>query len=138
MPTAKTKAKLQKPKRAMPKFTKAPEENVRLFENAMKDFPMMETCKMFGYPAAFVNGQMVGGLFGDGMMMRLSEPDRAKFIDEFKTKLFEPMPGRPMREYVSVPASVLKSPKQLSAWLTKAMEYCRSLPPKVKRAKKGI
>jgi TfoX/Sxy family transcriptional regulator of competence genes len=130
MPTTKTNAKSQKSKRAMPKFTKAPEENVRLFENAMKDFPMMETRKMFGYPAAFINGQMVSGLFGDGMMMRLSEQDRAKFISEFKTKLFEPMPGRPMREYVSVPPSVLKSPKQLSAWLTKAMEYTKSLPPK--------
>ncbi len=116
----------------MPKFTKAPAENVRLFENAMKDFPMMETRKMFGYPATFINGQMVGGLFGDGMMMRLSESDRAKFIAEYKTKLFEPMPGRPMREYVSVPPTLLKSSKQLSAWLTKAMEYTKSLPAKRK------
>jgi TfoX/Sxy family transcriptional regulator of competence genes len=132
MPTTKTKAKSQKQKRAMPKFAKAPEENVRLFERAMKDFPMATQRKMFGYPAAFVNGNMFTGLFQEEMFLRLSDDDRAAIRKEYGTPLFEPMPGRPMRGYVVVPRYVLNSPRLLRAWLTKGMEYCKALPPKVK------
>ncbi|MBI5301218.1 MAG: hypothetical protein HY868_03705 [Chloroflexi bacterium] len=50
-----------KAKKPMPKFTKSPDELVKRFENALKDFPMAATRKMFGYPAAFVNGNMFIG-----------------------------------------------------------------------------
>ncbi len=136
MPSQKLKAKSEKPKRAMPAFTKAPEEMVRIFESAMKDFPMATQRKMFGYPAAFVNGNMFAGLFQDRMFLRLSDEDRAAIRKEYGTPLFEPMPGRPMRGYVEVPRYVLKSPRLLRTWLTKGMEYTKSLPPKVKRGAK--
>jgi TfoX/Sxy family transcriptional regulator of competence genes len=122
-----------KPKKSMPKFTKSPEEMVRLFENALKDFPMATQRKMFGYPCAFVNGNMFTGLFQDEMFLRLSDEDRAAIRKEYGTPLFEPMPGRPMRQYVLVPHYVLKSPRLLRTWLTKGMEYAKALPPKVKR-----
>ncbi len=135
--SAKSKA-ISKPKRAMPAFTKAPEEMVQKFERALKDFPMAEQRKMFGYPAAFVNGNMFTGLFQEEMFLRLSDEDRAAIRKEYGTPLFEPIPGRPMRGYVVVPRYVLNSPRLLRTWLTKGMEYCKSLPPKVKkpRAKK--
>jgi TfoX/Sxy family transcriptional regulator of competence genes len=129
--------KSQKPKsktkRAMPAFTKAPEELVRIFENAMKDFPMATQRKMFGYPAAFVNGNMFAGLFQDRMFLRLSDEDRAAIRKEYGTPLFEPMPGRPMRGYVEVPRYVLKSPRLLRTWLMKGMEYTKALPAKLKK-----
>jgi TfoX/Sxy family transcriptional regulator of competence genes len=118
--------------RAMPKFTRAPDSLVQAFGRAMQDFPMAEQRKMFGYPAAFVNGQMFAGLFGDRMMLRLSESDRAKFMAKFETGLFEPMPGRPMKEYVLVPSAVLQAPAALRIWLNRALDYARSLPPKRK------
>jgi TfoX/Sxy family transcriptional regulator of competence genes len=121
--------------KAMPKFTRAPEELVRAFENAIKDFPMAEQRKLFGYPAAFVNGQMFTGLHQDNMILRLSEADRAKFMAEYRTKLFEPMPGRPMKEYVLVPKTMLKSSTQLNAWIGRALAYAKGLPPKVKAKK---
>ena len=127
----KTGAKATK-SRAMPKFTRAPDSLVQSFGHAMQDFPMAEQRKMFGYPAAFINGQMFAGLFGDRMMLRLSETDRAKFMAEFETGLFEPMPGRPMKEYVLVPPSVLQAPAVLETWLNRALAYARSLPPKRK------
>ena len=138
MPTKpKTKSKTPSAKRAMPAFTKAPEEMVSLFENAMKDFPMVETRKMFGYPAAFVNGNMFTGLFHEEMFLRLSDDDRAAIRKEYGTPLFEPMPGRPMRGYVLIPKYVRNSSKLLRMWLTKGMEYTKSLPPKVKRGQKS-
>ena len=119
----------------MPAFTKAPEELVRTFENVMKDFPLAVQRKMFGYPSAFVNGNMFAGLFQEEMFLRLSDEDRAAIRSEFGTSLFEPLPGRPMRGYVLVPRYVLDSPKLLKTWLAKGMEYARSLPPKGKKKK---
>ncbi|MBI4789588.1 MAG: TfoX/Sxy family protein [Chloroflexi bacterium] len=124
--------KTAKPK-VMPSFTPAPEELIHVFENAMKGFPKATQRKMFGYPAAFVNGNMFAGVFQDEMFLRLSDADRAKIRSEYGTKLFEPMPGRPMRGYVLVPRYIVKSPRQLTIWLTKAMEFTQSLPPKLKR-----
>ena len=126
MPTKKT---------PMPKFTKAPEELVQLFERAMKDFPMAIQRKMFGYPCAFVNGNMFTGLFQDEMFLRLSDEDRAAIRKEYGTPLFEPMPGRPMRQYVLVPHYILKSPRLLRTWLTKGMGHAKALPPKKQRTK---
>lgn len=134
MPTKESKPK-PKVAKAMPKFEPAPEEMVHTFDGAMKDFPMATQRKMFGYPAAFVNGNMFAGLFQDAMFLRLSDEDRAAFRSEYGARLFEPMPGRPMRGYVLVPRFVLKSPKQLNAWVRKAMEFTGSLPPKASRSK---
>lgn len=137
MPLKSQKLK-SKTKRAMPAFTKAPEEMVRIFENAMKDFPAATQRKMFGYPAAFVNGNMFAGLFQDRMFLRLSDEDRAAIRKDYGTPLFEPIPGRPMRGYVEVPRYVLKSPRLLRLWLTKGMEYTKTLPVRVKKARKVI
>ena len=72
----------------------APDALVRAFENAMKNWPMAERRKMFGYPTAFINAQMFAGLFRDRMFLRLSETDRIKFMAEHATGPFEPVPGR--------------------------------------------
>ena len=85
---------------------------------------------MFGYPAAFVNGNMFSSLFQSSMILRLSELDRAACASQFGARLFEPMPGRPMREYVEVPPQILKSPTLLDTWLRKARDYAAALPPK--------
>ncbi len=130
----KSRAK-KAPAKEMPKFEPAPEELVHAFDNAMKDFPMATPRKMFGYPAAFVNGNMFAGLFQDAMFLRLSDEDRASFRSEFGARLFEPMPGRPMRGYVLVPRFVLNSPKRLYDWMRKAMNFAASLPPKASRSK---
>ncbi len=122
--------------RAMPKFTPAPAALAAVFESTLKDFPMAERRKMFGYPAGFVDGKMFAGLFQNDMMLRLPEAERDRFIAEFKTRLFEVMPGRVMKEYVLVPPALLKSPAALKRWMGKALAYTQSLPPKVK-AKKG-
>jgi TfoX/Sxy family transcriptional regulator of competence genes len=134
---ARTKAKSgsDKPKRVMPSFTKAPDDLVRTFENAMKDFPTAVQRKTFGYPSAFINGNMFAGLFQQEMFLRLSDEDRSAMRSQYGTSLFEPLPGRPMRGYVLVPRYVLNSTKLLKTWLAKGMAYAGSLPPKVKKKK---
>lgn len=117
-------------KRPMPKWTKAPEALVNLFGHAIEALPGVEPKTMFGYPAAFVNGNMFSSLFQGSMILRLSEQDRAACESQFGARLFEPMPGRPMREYVEVPEKILKSPTLLDTWLRKARAYAAALPPK--------
>lgn len=114
----------------MPHFGKSPEALVRTFENAMKDFPMVQQRKMFGFPAAFINGNMFVGLFNDRMMLRLSPADAAKLGDAIP---FEIMPGRAMKGWFEIPQMILKSPRELSAWMQKAMEVTKTLPAKAKK-----
>src|SRR5512143_1299605 len=120
----------------MPKFTPAPERVVRIFDQAIAGLPAIERRKMFGYPCAFVHGQMLCGIFADRIMLRLSEEDRAAFIKLDGAKTFEVVPGRPMREYVELPPEIMNSPKVLSRWLERGQAYVKTLPPKVKKASK--
>ena len=120
---------------APPKWRRAPDSLVETFDKAMLPFPQAERRKMFGYPSAFANGNMFAGLFQENMVLRLPDEDRAKFLKLNGAHPFEPMPGRPMREYVVVPDGVMKSSRQLTAWLGKSFDYARSLPPKVKKKK---
>jgi TfoX/Sxy family transcriptional regulator of competence genes len=122
-----------RPKRKM-KWRSSPPELVRVFAETTQAFPQVQVRKMFGYPAAFVNGNMAAGLFQDSMMLRLSATDRAAI----RAQPFEPMPGRAMREYIVVPDAILKSKSQLKAWFGKAVAYTSSLPAKpTKRRKSG-
>jgi TfoX/Sxy family transcriptional regulator of competence genes len=115
-------------------WRKSPQELIDLFGNAMPGPPATQR-KMFGYPAGFVNGNMFMGLFQENMILRLPENFRADFMNKYGAKLFEPMPGRPMREYVAVPSSVMANKKELAAWIARAFGYGASLKPKSKTSK---
>ncbi len=142
-PTARTSAPKKAAKKAakpaarkMPSFSKAPPELVALFEQVVAGLPPVEKRMMFGYPAAFANGQMFASLFGDHFILRLPEAEREAFIREHGARLFEPMPGRPMREYVEVPPAVLNSGKPFDGWLAKGLAYAQSLPPKAAKPRR--
>ena len=107
---------------------------IDLFESVLPGPPAVER-KMFGYPAGFVNGNMFMGLFQESMILRLPEGPREEFLKLHNAKVFEPMPGRPMREYAAVPQSVLRDKKELTAWVAKAFAYGASLKPKSSAAK---
>jgi len=112
----------------MMKWRKPSEELIKLFEEVTPG-PPATAKKMFGFPAAFVNGNMFMGLHQENMILRLPEDSRAELL-KMNARIFEPMPGRPMREYVIVPPSLLRDRNKLGAWVQKALEYGSSLPPK--------
>ncbi len=118
-------------KRAMSKWKPAPEGPVRLFyEEVAQTVPEASVRKMFGYPAAFTGGNMFASLFEDSFVVRLDASSRAALAKKPGARQFEPMPGRPMREYMVLPHSVLASSRSLRGWLLKAHTYASSLPPK--------
>jgi len=108
---------------------KSPQDLIDLFAGVMPGPPAVQR-KMFGYPAGFINGNMFMGLFQNDMILRLPEPQRAEFLKRGGARIFELMPGRPMREYVAVPPRLLTDKKELAAWISKALDYGSSLKPK--------
>jgi hypothetical protein len=84
---------------------------------------------MFSYPALFVKGNMFAFTFGPKIAVRADEATRAKP----GMKRFEPMPGRPMGEYVEVPAKDMTAPA-LKRWMSSALAYADTLEPKAKKS----
>ena len=95
------------------KWRKSPDELVATFESVMPDAPAVMR-KMFGFPAAFVHGNLFMGLHQENMILRLPEEHRTELLAIEGASLLEPMPGRPMREYVVVPLSIVQNPEKLS------------------------
>lgn len=116
-----------------PGWTKSPPELVEVFEAAFPDPPAVAR-QMFGYPAGFVNGNLFMSLFEDSIVLRLPDGPRAELL-AMGAATFEPMAGRPMREYVRVPPAIAASPGDLGSWVAKALAYGKSLPPKAPKSK---
>ncbi len=115
-------------------WRKSPQELIDLFSSVMPGPPAVQR-KMFGYPAGLINGNMFMSLFQDDMILRLSESFREEFLKGEGAKIFAPMPGRPMREYVAVPPNVMENKKELALWISRALEYGESLKPKSRNSK---
>ncbi|HET7494903.1 MAG TPA: TfoX/Sxy family protein [Candidatus Limnocylindrales bacterium] len=117
-------------KREMPSFDKSPAELVARFDAAATRFPDAQRRKMFGYPALFICGNLVTGLFADSWMIRLVPDDLAELMAMPGASAFEPMPGKPMKGYARLPADVVADEARLDAWIRRAIALGRSLPPK--------
>jgi TfoX/Sxy family transcriptional regulator of competence genes len=114
------------------KWTKSPPELIEAFD-AVLPGPPVERRLMFGYPAGFVNGNMFCGLYQDGMVLKLDEKAREKLLERKGTQIFEPMKGRPMKEYVLVPSSLAKDEDAIAPWLEASLAFVSKLPPKKKK-----
>lgn len=117
-------------------WRKSPPSLIALFDAVLPDDPRVERRQMFGYPCAFVNGNMFTGLHQDDLIVRLAEADRTRARDALGAATFEPMAGRPMREYVSLPGDVLDDEAVVAEWVARAFDFAGALPVKVKKARK--
>ena len=120
-----------KPGAGKMKWKKVSEGLKSMFDEVLPDDPRVERRKMFGCPCAFINGNMFAGLHQDNMMLRLPEPERARFLKEFQTTLFEPMPGRAMKEYVVVPGELFDEMDDLKKWIMISLDYVSKLQRKM-------
>jgi TfoX/Sxy family transcriptional regulator of competence genes len=112
-----------------PKMPKPTDETKDFFASLVPDHPAVSIRPMFGQLSAFVNGNMFMGIFGEHVLLRLPEADRAEVTDAGGGP-FEPMPGRPMREYVVVPAAWRNEPDRIRGWAARALDHAEELPPK--------
>jgi TfoX/Sxy family transcriptional regulator of competence genes len=115
-------------------WKKSPAELADRFAAALPDHPDIVRKPMFGYPAAFANGNMVCGLFQDSVVVRLGKEGAASAVAEGRALQFAPMPGRTMTGYVLVPADDAQNPTALAAWLQRALDFTLTLPKKAAKS----
>ena len=105
-------------------------ETREAFRALVPDHELVTVRPMFGSVAAFAAGQMFMGLFADELFFRLDEAGRAAALAAGGGPL-EPMPGRPMREYVTLPDWQAR-PDMVRDWAQRSLAYTLTLPPKKK------
>src|SRR5713101_1372610 len=90
--------------------------------------PNVARAKMFGMPVVKVNGNAFMGYFKDSMTFKLTGKAHADALKLKGAQLFDPSGmGRPMKEWVQVPAAHAARWKQLAR---SAMEYVATLAAK--------
>ena len=113
-----------------------PSENAKAaFSKLVPDEPAVTMRPMFGNLAAFVNGNMFSGLFGEDLFVRLPD-EQAAPIHKQGGRAFEPVPGHAMKGYVMVPTNWSSKPAATKTWISSALAFTRAMPPKVAKAKK--
>ncbi len=112
----------------MSTWKKVPGELAARFDVALPVLADVERRKMFGCPAAFVNGHLFAGLHEDRLMVRL--PALAK---EHPCMLL----GRTMKEYALFPDALEMPDRDLARWIAQAYAFARGLPVKPPKAPKA-
>ena len=114
------------------KIPHSDKESEALFKSFLSGDKTVTVKPMFGNLAAFVNGNMFAGLYGDDLFVRLSEQESQDLLKHDGAELFEPMKGRPMKGYFLIPRAWKKQPDQIRSWIRKAQSWTSKMPPKKK------
>lgn len=118
-------------------WKKSPADLVERFAAALPDHADVVRRPMFGYPAAFANGNMACSLFQDSVIVRLGKEGAAAAVADGRAQQFAPMPGRIMTGYVLIPATDARDTKALAAWLQQALDFTLTLPKKTPMSRAG-
>lgn len=111
------------------KMPKMDEGARQVLQAALHGKPGVEFRPMFGNLGAFVRGTMFAGVFGRAIFLRLSDEDRAAAAG-LGAGPFEPLPGRPMKDYVAAPVGWLSDGRLFKEWLERSLVYAQGLPRK--------
>jgi hypothetical protein len=86
---------------------------------------------MFGGLAFLLHGNMAVGLSGGGgeLMVRVGADATDDALAKPHTRLFD-MTGRPMKGWILVAPEGVGTKRELGAWVTRGVEFARTLPPK--------
>lgn len=118
-------------------FPKADPAALAFFRDLVPTAAGVTVKPMFGHQAAFVDGTMFLGVFADRVLVRLPPPLRDALLAQDGAEPFDPMGGRPMKEYVLLPADWIDQPQLAETWVQHALAYARTLPKKKPSPAKG-
>ncbi|MGO8694831.1 MAG: hypothetical protein ACLQMF_14310 [Rectinemataceae bacterium] len=119
----------------MDKFEKSSTAVIALFDKLVEAIDC-EKRKMFGYPCAFINGNMFSGTFANRIFARIRVEDQGRWISkESRLKIFEPIKGRAMKEYLELGGSP-GNIALLQEMIKESESYVRTLA--IKAAKKKL
>lgn len=85
--------------------------------------------KMFGGVCYLLDGNMVGGVYKDYLILRLGEERAREALKEPHVRVFD-ITGRPMKGWVMVGGQGFAEKAALSDWLDQARSFVATLPPK--------
>ena len=119
------------------KWRKPQEDLIQLLHDVIPEGQApVEFKPMFGGPCYWTGGNMFAAVHQESLFARLDEKDRAELLAQPGAHLFEPMEGRPMKEYVVFPDALLTDRDALRGWMARGLAYAASLPPKEKKPRK--
>ena len=116
----------------MNKIPKPDQDLKEFFKSILPDDPRVAVRPMFGNLAGFVNGNLFTGLYGDDLFVRLTDENRQELLKKKGASVFEPMKGRPMKEYILIPKTWRKEPETVRLWISKSLDWAGKLPQKKK------
>ena len=118
----------------MPGFAKSPPELIARFHDVTDAMPGVDHRLMFGYPALFVGGNMVSGLYESSWFVRLADPERTDLLAVEGAGPIEIMPGRAMAGYVALPPALIADDRAVRTWIDRAIAFGETLPPKAAKS----
>lgn len=114
------------------KIPRSDKESEEFFKSLVTAEQGVSVRSMFGNLAAFVNGNMFAGLYGNDFFVRLSEQESQDLLKHEGAALFEPMKGRPMKGYFLIPRNWKDRPDLIRSWIQKSRSSTSKLPVKKK------
>ena len=105
----------------MPAWPKASEEEVAALDVNIRG--RADRRQMFGHPCYFLKGNMIAGVFGDSIFLRLPASTMQRLEASGAAKPFEPVKGRRMSDYVTVADPT-------PALFEEALRFAETLPAK--------
>ncbi len=112
------------------KHTPPDAHDIERFDAALPDDPAAQRRKMFGYPACFVNGNYFCGLHNADFVVRLPGGLVDKFPALRDARQFDPMGGRPMKDWWVIPAEISGDDERLADLIADTFAEVIKLPPK--------
>lgn len=85
--------------------------------------------KMFGGLCFMVHGNMLGGVMGDEVIVRVGADRYEDALKQPHTREMD-FTGRPMRGFVVVASEGIASDEHLDEWVRQGVQFATSLPPK--------
>lgn len=85
--------------------------------------------KMFGGMAFFLKGNLLCGIYKNDLILRLDPKNFWGALEKPHTKPFD-ITGRPMRGWIMVEPTGIRTATSLQKWLQPALRYVSKLPKK--------
>src|SRR5262249_45124835 len=102
-------------------------EDTAWFHALLPDDPRVVRTAMFGLPHGKVGDYMFAGCLDRGVTVRFPPEEQAALLAA-GASVFEPMAGRPMRDWLLLPRSFDRA--RVGAVVRRAFELTAALPPK--------
>ncbi len=96
---------------------------------SLEDIPGIIEKTMFGGIGFLLNGNMVCGVIGADMVVRVGPIGYEKALSQPHTRPFD-YTGRAMKGWIYVEPAGCQSPEALQAWVQQGVNFAASLPPR--------